>query len=864
MRRTSLSVVILSCLLGCDPTPVPGDAATADGGPDAGPGPDVGNDANLPAPVPLMVGLDEPTTGYRLELDSDPLGFRLLDPTGAPVTTSGGLGLAVGLASSGDRNFHEPMDDVPRGIRWNQLGTGVSRASATEAVVRDVEGNEATITLSSEGAGELTMHVEMSAAASEAAMMRFVLAADDGHYDGLGERFEGSDARGHQVPMQLSVTSHVRESSTNEAHVPVPFLVDSHGYGVFVETREAGAFDVAATSPDEVRASFEGQVLDLHFYFAPRPADVIAAYTRHTGLPILPPRWASAPMHWRNEWTDRVELEGDMATIRALDIPCTAFWIDNPWQASYNDHVFDTTRFTDPPGMLAEMRAQGFRTLVWSTPYLDAPEAGMPPANGAETLYTQADAQHLMVMTNQTSTTPLSAPSSSGCCEAGGMMDFTNTAAVDFWQAQLDPIVALGVRAFKLDYGEDVVAAVTSTRPTWGFSDGRTNRQLHNVYSTLYHQPYRNALDEGSTEGGFLLVRAESWGGQSIADVIWPGDLDSDMSLATDTNVGGLPASVSALISLAASGFPSFAADTGGFRTAHDTPDGLPSRETLLRWAEHDAFSPFLQLGGGGSSHNPWAYDAEAGTIYAGLARAHMDLVPYFRVLAIRAHTDGSPPVLHPSMAYPDDRSGYADVDAYLIGEDLFVAPVTMAGATTRSVHLPPGRWVHWFTGMEMTGDVTVAAPIGTAPVFLRVGAIVPMLPHDLDTLAEDDVDASIVRPSDRAFLRARILPGGDRTVTTEEGIAIHVVHTAAPLSITVTPDGTGLSDLRMQIDLDHAEPAIAPSTITTLSANGAPVTASADRATVEAGCDGACWFVEGSTLYVSVRGASATTITAP
>jgi hypothetical protein len=165
---------------------------------------------------------------------------------------------------------------------------------------------------------------------------------------------------------------------------------------------------------------------------------------------------------------------------------------------------------------------------------------------------------------------------------------------------------------------------------------------------------------------------------------------------------------------------------------------------------------------------------------------------------------------------------------------------------------------------MEMTGDVTVPAPIGAPPVFLRVGAIVPMLPGDLDTLAEQDVDSTIVRPSDRPYLRARILPAADRSVATEEGIAIHVVHTAAPLSVTVTPSATGLTDLRMRIDLDHAEPAIVPSTITTLSANGTPVTASADRATVEAGCAGTCWFVEGSTLYVSVRSATETTITTP
>jgi alpha-D-xyloside xylohydrolase len=856
MDRRSLALLIALGLMGCPSTPVADDGGQV---PDARP-PDVGQDADLPAPVPLMIALDEPTSRYRFELDTDPLGFRLLDPSGAPVAQSAGLGLAVGLARSGDRSFHEPMLDVPLGVHWNALDTGVSRTNATSAVVRDAEGNRATITLTSDGPSEITMHVEMDAAATDSALMRFVLATDDGHYDGLGERFEGSDARGHRVPMQLSVTERTRESSTNEAHVPVPFLVDSHGYGVFVESREAGAFDVGATADGEMRSSFEGRVLDLHFYFGSHPADVIAGYVRHTGLPILPPRWAFAPQHWRNEWTDRAELEGDMSAIRSLHIPCTAFWIDNPWETSYNDHVFDATRFTDPPGMLAEIRHRGFRTLVWTTPYLESPPAGMPAENRAETLYTQAEAQQLMIRAGDGSV--LTAPSAGGCCSGGGMMDFTSETAIGLWQDQLDPVVSIGVRAFKLDYGEDVITAISPTRPNWVYSDGRTNRELHNVYATLYHQPYRRALDAGSTEGGFLLARAEAWGGQTVTDVIWPGDLDSDMSVTTDSNVGGLPASISALISLAASGFPSFAADTGGFRTAHDTPDGLPSRETLLRWAEHNAFSPFLQLGGGGVSHNPWMYDAEAGTIYAGLARAHMDLVPYFRVLAIRAHTDGTPPVLHPSMVYPMDAASRVDINAYMIGDDLFVAPVTVVGATTRAVHLPPGRWVHWFTGMEMMGDVTVDAPIGSPPVFLRVGAIVPMLPSDIDTLAEQDVMAPVVRASDRPFLRARILPGGDRTVTTEEGPAIHVTHTAAPLSIVVTPSATGLSDLRMQIDLDHAEPAIA--SITTLSANGTSVPASADRATVQAGCDGACWFVEGRTLWLSVRSSSVTTITTP
>lgn len=830
--------------------------AALDAGPDVDANVDasVPVDANLPPPTPIMLSVED-GAGLRFELDTDPLGFRVVDAMGAPIVTSAGLGLAVGTASGGTRSFHEPMDDQPRGLAWSSLETGVSRASATSGVIRDALGHEATVTLSSEARGELHVRIEMDPSATDVAMMRFVLAADDGHYDGLGERFQGVDARGHQVPMQLSVTSHARESGTNEAHVPIPFLVSSRGYGVFVESREAGAFDVAATAGDQVRTSFEGGVLDLHFFVAPRPSDVIAAYTRHTGLPILPPRWAFAPQHWRNEWPSRTELEDDANTIRALHIPCTALWIDNPWQTSYNDHVIDPVRFPDPPGMMAWMRQQGFRTLFWTTPYLDRPADGVPAANPAEHLYEQAAAQGLFVMSGGQ---PLSAPSASGCCESGGMMDFTNAQAISFWQDQLDPLITLGARAFKLDYGEDIVANLASARLPWTFSNGTTTRETHNVYATLYHTPYRRALDAGSPEGGFLLARAEAWGGQTITDIIWPGDLDNDFSIGDERVVGGLQGAISGMMSLAASGFPNFASDTGGYR------GGMPTRESLLRWAEHTAFSPLLQLGGAGESHNPWAYDMEAATIYARLARAHMDLVPYFRLLAIRAHTDGTPPVLHPSMAYPSDRAGYADINSYLIGDDLFVAPVVTPGATTRMVHLPPGRWVHWFTGVEMMGDVMVAAPIGTPAVFLRVGAIVPLLPPDLDTLAEQDVGPGVVRPSDRPYLRARILPGGDRTVVTEEGITMHVTHTAAPLSIVVTPSATGLSDLRMQIDLDHADPVIAPSTITSLSANGTAVPMAADAASVQAGCDGSCWYLDGSTLWVSVRSATATTITTP
>ena len=825
---------------GCGDDDAPMDAAA-----DASPSDGARDAADAQVSVPQTVAVsDEVAT---LTVRTDPLRIELRRADGSLALASPGSGLQLGVSPSGDRRFHDPTKEVPRGVTWSALDYGVSGTdSAME--VRDGEGRRARVELSNPAPGAYRMRMVVDAAVGDVALSRLRLSADEvGTYQGLGERFYGADARGFVVPMQLAIGG--RRSGTNEHHVPIPFFVSSNGYGVFVASREAGAFDVGASDPTIVAASFEGRELDVYFYVDEDPREVVAKYTRQTGLPILPPRWAFAPMHWRNEWTDRAALEEDAARIRAEGIPCTSFWIDNPWQVSYNDFVFDEERFADPQGMLDALRADGYVPLVWSTPYLDAVDEGARPANEAESLFRMAKEQGWLVRRGGE---VWISPASPGA--AGGMIDFTSADATDFWQRRARLVVDMGVRAFKLDYGEDILSDLLGQRPGFQFADGRTERELHNVYNTLYHVPYRRALDEGGGEdGGFLLVRASSWGGQSVADIVWPGDLDNDFREAGATEVGGLPASISALVSLAASGFPNFGADTGGYR------GGMPTREALLRWAEHTAFTPILQLGGGGDHHNPWLYDAEAGAIYRVLARAHMDLVPFFRVQARRAHTTGYPPVAHPSLIWPDDVAGHADPYTYVLGGELFVAPVITPGATSRALHLPPGAWVHWFTGERFEGpmDLTVAAPLGTPPVFVRVGALLPLLPGDVDTLV--DVDPPLVDPNDRPFLRVWSLPRGTTTVETEEGPTLEVARTPTGLEVAVTPAAGGLEDVRFRVDLASAEPAMGG--VGTVSVGGVPVAPSADVATVQGGCDGVCYAVDGSTLWLSVRGPAETRV---
>jgi alpha-D-xyloside xylohydrolase len=81
--------------------------------------------------------------------------------------------------------------------------------------------------------------------------------------------------------------------------------------------------------------------------------------------------------------------------------------------------------------------------------------------------------------------------------------------------------------------------------------------------------------------------------------------------------------------------------------------------------------------------------------------------------------------------------------DAYFFGPDLLVAPVVDAGAVSRVVPLPAGRWTDWWTGETFDGpaDLTVDAPLGALPLFLRSGAAVAMLRPTVDTLAPVGVD---------------------------------------------------------------------------------------------------------------------------
>ncbi|NVB37428.1 glycoside hydrolase family 31 protein [Pseudenhygromyxa sp. WMMC2535] len=631
---------------------------------------------------------------------------------------------------------------------------------------------------------------------SSVAMLRLapVVDSEEGFY-GLGEVFDSPEHRGRTRALQLEYDAAL-ESANNEAHVPVPFITGTNGWGLYLADDHAMVFDVAQSDADRLRATVgtgpdSGAGLQFHLFAADHPLDIAAHYYALTGTPHRPAPWALGPWIWRDENEDQAEVLADMQTLRALDLATSGIWVDRPYASGVNSFDFDAAPFPAPQAMIDEAHALGLRFALWHTPYLD------PNNPAVASLREQAELMGLFPPESALLTSSWGEP-----------IDFSNADAFDWWQAQIQLYTDMGVEGFKLDYGEDVTVGLNGLRTTWAFADGSSERTMHKGYPRLYHRAYQELLP---AEGGFLLARAGSAGDQVNVDVIWPGDLDATMTTHGESfeidgqvyaGVGGLPAAVVAGSSLGPSGFPLFASDTGGYRHAP------PSPETFARWFEHTALTPVMQIGTN-SNDVAWDFDDEILASYRALTRLHMRLFPYLWTEIEDLATDGRAIVRPLGLAYPE--LGVHPRYDYMLGDALLCAPVVEAGASERALYLPPGRWVHWFTGevFENPGPgallASVDAPLGRPPLLLRAGDIVAMLRPTIDSLAPTtapgtaagEVDSYATDPGP---LTIRTTPGASREAALFDGTTVHTSDAGASFEVALSPGAVFVQGVEIEV----------------------------------------------------------------
>jgi hypothetical protein len=153
--------------------------------------------------------------------------------------------------------------------------------------------------------------------------------------------------------------------------------------------------------------------------------------------------------------------------------------------------------------------------------------------------------------------------------------------------------------------------------------------------------------------------------------------------------------------------------------------------------------------------------------------KLHTQLYPYILAADRQYRRTGMPLMRALVLEHPRDRRAGAVEDQFMFGDDLLAAPVLKAGARSRSVYLPRGRWLdgrqalrydprdgafHPGPARVLRGRRTVRtrAALNELPLFVRSGAVIPMLPADVSTLSRFGA-GEVVRLADRSD-RLRLL----------------------------------------------------------------------------------------------------------
>ena len=273
-----------------------------------------------------------------------------------------------------------------------------------------------------------------------------------------------------------------------------------------------------------------------------------------------------------------------------------------------------------------------------------------------------------------------------------GILDVTNTAAVDTFLANLNKLKATyNVTSFKLDAGE------TNWLPESGY---KTRVDLANPsdYTTRYVEMARRADVSMRQE-----VRA-GYRSQAASMMVRMLDRASDWGRHR-----GLKTLIPAALTFGVMGYPFVLPDLIGGNAMDTSPAAsmddvvLPDRELYIRWLQASTFLPVMQF-----SLGPWDYkgDPQVARLTKKFIDLHEQHAPTIIKLGQEAVATGNPIIRPLWWTDPEDEVALTCDDQFLLGDDLLVTPVLEQGMTSRDVYIPAGSWKD-----VLNHDVIVTGP---------------------------------------------------------------------------------------------------------------------------------------------------------
>lgn len=592
---------------------------------------------------------------------------------------------------------------------------------------------------------------EVTAESATAGEWSFAIVNDSSYY-GFGERF---DRLNHAHTILKNASRDVAGDKGALTYQPVPFYMSLRGYGLWVDTTSEATFDLNVTEDSRILVRFFGHTLRVVLLEGPRFPTILERFTALVGRQQLPPYWAFAPWKSRDYHRSAQDVYEDAGRYRQLGLPASVLLIDSPWATNYNTYEFNPRQFDDARAMIARLHDEGYKLVLWHTPWINR-QTSPPREQGFGEMLTPGPAANFAEAERQGYF--IRRPDGSTYLGqwwkgTGALIDFTNPAAKKWWQGQLAKAIAMGADGFKNDDSEGIFIGDVV------FAGGQDQREMRNRYAVEYNRAVAEVLRERRGNDWVMFQRSGTIGSHMLP-LFWSGDNDATFS----TN-NGLPTVVTAGLNAGMSGISFWVSDLGGYnKSARYAGDDV----LFARWTEYSAFSPGMEVMSG-MNLGPWDYGDEALRIFRAYSVLHMSLFPYRYAAAQESARTGLPMMRALVLMHQDDGDAREAGSEYYLGPDLLVAPV-LSPVTQRSVYLPEGNWIDYWSGRRLSGRQTIAvnAPLDRIPVFVREGAILPKIPEDVMTLVPQSEfkNRKIQALDDRRVYE--IYPGRSPTVITD------------------------------------------------------------------------------------------------
>jgi alpha-glucosidase len=525
--------------------------------------------------------------------------------------------------------------------------------------------------------------------------LRYVLSPED-HFYGMGQadQLSGTVDLNHRGQLREVWNQHSPPAITI-----FPAVLSLRGFALLVDNPCRATWDLGHSDPKSFSYQARGGGLQYYVVLGPDMPRLLQTMLELTGYPPLPPRWTLGLLQSRYGYRSRRELEGIAQQFRARQLPCDGLILDVFWFKEMGDLSFDSQKWPDAQEMIVRLKQQGFRTAVIEEPYLTRQSRNYPEAVSQGYL-----ARHY-------NGSPYTFDFWPGEC---GLVDFSNPAARVWWTAKHKPLLEMGIEGWWTDLNE----------PAKHFQDMAQHAgpaaTVHNLTGLWMQQSVYDAYQQyAPARRVFILSRSGFPGSQRYGAALWSGDVDKTFESLRKQVVIGL--------SVGLTGIPLWCSDIGGFGFG-----GKCTGELYARWFEFSTFCPLCRPHGDQKElREPWQFGAEIEAICRKYLQIRYRLMPYIYNAVHDACTTGIPIMRPLVLEYPTDPQVLNMGDEYLFGPDILVAPVLEEGALERSVYLPHGYWIDYWSEQIHQGArfITCRAGLDTIPLFVRQGAIIPLGP---------------------------------------------------------------------------------------------------------------------------------------